>query len=76
MIASHPYNTWPLRANFFTEEAHQLWNTAAKPLNLPPGFSFSVELEGVDGCSGQTGSGRHGPIDVTDSKFVSLYTKF
>ncbi|KAJ3571004.1 hypothetical protein NP233_g4044 [Leucocoprinus birnbaumii] len=33
---------------------------------FPPGFTCSVELEGVDGCSGIKGSGRVGPVPITD----------
>lgn len=36
--------------------------------SLPPGFTCTVELEGVDGKSGRAGSGRQGPISVTDGK--------
>jgi hypothetical protein len=77
MIASHPYVSWPLRATFFTEEALKAWNDATRTLDLkelplPPGFSHTVELEGVDGKSGQRGSGRSGPIDVTDNDFTEL----
>lgn len=35
---------------------------------LPPGFTCSVELEGVDGKSGHHGSGRRGPIAVDDGE--------
>ncbi|KAL5514722.1 hypothetical protein ACEPAG_2038 [Sanghuangporus baumii] len=44
--------------------------------DMPRGFTVSVELEGVDG-KGQgnsragSGSGRTGPIDVTDSQFTA-----
>lgn len=35
---------------------------------LPPGMTFTEEYEGVNGKSGLPGSGRVGPIDVTDGK--------
>ncbi|KAI0703046.1 hypothetical protein BC835DRAFT_1263322 [Cytidiella melzeri] len=75
MVAAHPYNTWPLRVKLFTKEAHKLWNVAATSVNLPPGFTASVELEGVDGRSGEAGSGRTAPIDVTDSAFVQTHLR-
>ena len=65
MISKHPFNTWPLHVKLFTEEAVQCWKAFANA--LPPGFTCSVELEGVDGKSGHPGSGRQGPIDVDDS---------
>lgn len=35
--------------------------------HFPPGFTWSVELEGVDGRSGHSsGSGRSGPLQVKD----------
>lgn len=43
--------------------------TALPPLpSLPPGFTSSIEFEGVDGNSGKVGSGRSGPICVTDGE--------
>ena len=70
MIASHPYNTWPLHVKIFTEEASKHWNTISgghpRRFTLPVGFTCSVELEGVDGQSGLIGSGRMGAIDVKD----------
>ncbi|KAL5520764.1 SLX1 [Sanghuangporus sanghuang] len=44
--------------------------------DMPRGFTVSVELEGVDGKAqgdsrAGSGSGRTGPIDVTDSQFTS-----
>ena len=35
---------------------------------LPLGMTSTEEYEGVDGKSGSPGSGRVGPIDVTDGK--------
>lgn len=66
MVRAHPYNTWPLHVKLFTEEAAKTWDTISQKEPLPPGLTFSVELEGVDGKSGKEGSGRTGPIDVTD----------
>lgn len=69
MISNHPYNTWPLHIKLFTDEAVRRWNDANSDVDMPPippGFTSSIELEGVDGNSGQLGSGRHGPINVQD----------
>lgn len=70
MISSHPYNTWPLRVKLFTDDAVKGWKDANKCVEeltpLPMGFTYTTELEGVDGKSGKTGSGRKGPIEVTD----------
>lgn len=80
MISSHPYNTWPLHVKAFTTEAHDAWKVAASGLKtsrspLPPGFTITVELEGVDGKSGQPGTGRMGPIDVSDGKKPPLLAR-
>lgn len=80
MLAMNPWRIWPLRIIFFTELALKNWNTVNKSIDLailplPPGFSFVVELEGVDGRSGHAGSGRFGPIDVTDSRSTHFATK-
>ncbi|KAG6898138.1 hypothetical protein C0992_004854 [Termitomyces sp. T32_za158] len=40
---------------------------------MPPGFTFSIELEGVDGKSGKVGSGRVEPMNVNDEQFTSSY---
>lgn len=75
MVISHPYNTWPLRVKFFTEAADKAWHEVDKnspELSLPLGFTSIVELEGVDGKSGKVGSGRKGPINVTDGKLCTL----
>jgi structure-specific endonuclease subunit SLX1 len=68
MICSHPYNTWPLHVKLFTREAVKHWEAAgsSSSIPLPLGFTSQIELEGVDGKSGLTGSGRKGPIDITD----------
>ncbi|KAH9924972.1 uncharacterized protein BXZ73DRAFT_23567, partial [Epithele typhae] len=76
MVASHPYNTWPLRVTLFTEAAERAWNTAGRdlvPASNPPGLEVHREFEGVDGKSGVEGSGRVGPIDVTDARFTSMH---
>lgn len=66
MVRSHPYNTWALHVKLFTAEAAKVWDGLSRKAPLLPGFTSTVELEGVDGKSGKTGSGRTGPIDVTD----------
>jgi hypothetical protein len=75
MISFHPFNTWPLRVKLFTEDAVKGWEYAAKVIGdaapLPIGFVVATELEGVDGKSGQQGSGRKGPIEVTDGWLLS-----
>ncbi|GJE93433.1 structure-specific endonuclease subunit SLX1 [Phanerochaete sordida] len=73
MIRSHPYNTWALHVKLFTEEAVKIWTALANKQPLPAGFTSSIELEGVDGKSGKVGSGRTGPIDVTDSQFTTAH---
>lgn len=67
MLTTHPYTSWPLHVKLFTPEAVKGWTAAChNSTPLPPGFTCCVELEGVDGKSGQVGNGRVGPIDVTD----------
>lgn len=67
MVLSHPFNTWPLHVKLFTEEATKIWTKViTKSGALPKGMTYTVELEGVDGKSDNPGSGRSGPIDVTD----------
>ncbi|EKM57134.1 uncharacterized protein PHACADRAFT_172822 [Phanerochaete carnosa HHB-10118-sp] len=73
MICSHPYNTWALHVKLFTEEAAKTWNVLYRKESPPLGFTSAVELEGVDGKSGKTGSGRTGPIDVTDAQFTTSH---
>lgn len=72
MISTHPYNTWPLHVKLFTDDAVKGWKDANKAIGeanpLPIGFTFVTELEGVDGKSGKVGSGRKGPIEVTDGE--------
>lgn len=71
MITRNPFNAWPLHVKLFTTEAVKLWEAASAAKNapvMPPGFTCSIELEGVDGMSGHPGSGRKGPIDVYDSE--------
>ena len=71
LISISPFNTWPLHVKLFTQEAEQYWkdgNEAAPP--LPPGFTCTFELEGVDGKSGHVGSGRRGPISIDDGKLL------
>lgn len=71
MICSHPYNTWPLHVKLFTTEAEKAWQYSGNSA-LPRGFSCTLELEGVDGKSGHAGTGRKGPIDVSDSESTCL----
>jgi structure-specific endonuclease subunit SLX1 len=71
MISMSPFNTWPLHVKLFTHEAEQYWkdcNDVASP--LPPGFTCTLELEGVDGKSGYVGSGRQGPMITNDGKLL------
>ena len=71
MLALNPYATWPLHVKLFTAEAEKFWGMLAKApayRALPRGLTATVELEGVDGQSGNRGSGRTGPVDVADSK--------
>ncbi|KAK2467837.1 hypothetical protein APHAL10511_000132 [Amanita phalloides] len=73
MICLHPYNLWPLHVKLFTNDAVKCWEENGKKsssIPLPLGFTCHVELEGVDGKSGLIGSGRKGPIDVTDNQFT------
>ncbi|KAL6298491.1 hypothetical protein BKA93DRAFT_811093 [Sparassis latifolia] len=78
MVSSHPFNTWPLHVKLFTAEAAKAWKDAELATSnfpLPPGFTCATELEGVDGKSGQTGTERLGPIDVTDGRFTLDYLR-
>lgn len=46
---------------------------ASRDTYFPPGFIWTVELEGVDGKSGHLlGSGRTGPLEVKDEHFTSV----
>ncbi|KAF9528467.1 hypothetical protein CPB83DRAFT_791449 [Crepidotus variabilis] len=76
MIARHPFNTWALHVKLFTEEAANLWTRASTTKSatpMPPGFTCTTELEGVDGKSGRLGSGRQDPIAVDDAQFTTAY---
>jgi structure-specific endonuclease subunit SLX1 len=68
MLSTHPWSTWPLHVKLFTDGAVKGWKSANDQINmpLPLGFTCTVELEGVDGKSGQAGSGRLGPLNVDD----------
>jgi hypothetical protein len=73
MIAIPPYTSWALHVKLFTDDMVKLWELVNKDKAiafLPPGFTLQVELEGVDGKSGKVGSGRVGPIDVSDCKWL------
>ena len=72
MVTTHPYNMWPLHIKFFTSMSKKAWDEAAVSQPFPAGMTFTEEYEGVDGKSGLPGSGRVGPIDVTDGKKVHL----
>ncbi|KAG5352191.1 hypothetical protein C0989_003272 [Termitomyces sp. Mn162] len=70
MISTHPYSTWPLHVKLFSDEAVAAWKAAARDsAPMPPGFTCSIELEGVDGKSGKVGSGRREPISVKDGTY-------
>ncbi|KAG5720453.1 hypothetical protein E4T56_gene9380 [Termitomyces sp. T112] len=70
MISTHPYSTWPLHVKLFSDEAVAAWKAAARhSAPMPPGFTYSIELEGVDGKSGKVGSGRREPISVKDGTY-------
>ncbi|KAF7978795.1 hypothetical protein HWV62_44858, partial [Athelia sp. TMB] len=69
MVSFHPYRTWPLHIKLFTEDAVKKWDNAVNKTGvLPAGLTIIIELEGVDGKSGITGSGRQVPIDVSDER--------
>jgi len=68
MITAHPYNTWPLHVKFFVSTSKKAWDQANVSQPFPTGMTSAEEYEGVDGKSGLPGSGRVGPIDVTDGK--------
>jgi structure-specific endonuclease subunit SLX1 len=69
MICTPPFSDWPLHVKIFRPEALEQWDKAAGQVpNMPKGFMFSIELEGVDGNSGLRGSGRGRSIDVQDGK--------
>lgn len=73
MLSVPPWNTWPLRMKIYSKEVARLWERLAENSHsLPKGVEVSSEMEGVDGKSGLVGSGRTGPIDVTDSEFFSI----
>ena len=73
MVSFHPYRTWPLHVKLFTEDAVKKWDNAVNKTGvLPTGLTIIIELEGVDGKSGITGSGRQAPIDVSDGMLGSI----
>ncbi|KAJ6558516.1 hypothetical protein DFH09DRAFT_532818 [Mycena vulgaris] len=75
MLSVHPWRTWPLHVKLFTDAAVKGWKNAndKTALPLPQGLTCAIELEGVDGKSGQVGSGRQGPISVDDAQFTSAH---
>ena len=71
MIATYPYSNWPLHVKLFSTEAVKAWEESGRVYpHLPMGFTSAIELEGVDGKKADVnvGSGRRGPIDVSDGK--------
>ena len=75
MLASHPYSNWPLYVKLFNTEAVKAWEEAGRRNGqLPMGFTSVIELEGVDGKKADVhaGSGRRGPIDISDGKFEPI----
>lgn len=50
----------------YSADVVKLWERSK--IQLPDGVTVTQELEGVNGQSGSIGSGRTGPIDVTDSE--------
>lgn len=73
MITLHPFNTWSLHVKLFTEDVTKMWNAASAKKGapvMPPGFTSTIEWEGVDGKSDRLGSGRQGPIAVDDGKLT------
>ena len=72
LVSRPPFNTWPLHVKLFTHEAEQYWKDSTNDAAslLPPGFTCTLELEGVDGKSGHVGSGRQGPISIDDGKLL------
>jgi structure-specific endonuclease subunit SLX1 len=73
MLTTNPYDKWPLHVKLFTEEAVKCWNGVADSTPMPPGFTYTTELEGVDGKSGKVGSGRKGPIDLKDGQYKNNF---
>lgn len=56
--------------NEFTKQYEQLQTQRQRYGSLfPPGFTCSVELEGVDGSSGLQGAGREGTLCITDGGY-------
>jgi len=82
MITSYPYSNWPLHVKLFTTEAVKAWEGSGRTnAHLPMGFTCAIELEGVDGKKADVnvGSGRRGPIDVSDGMhepLVLVYSDF
>src|SRR5258706_6139155 len=71
MITSYPYSNWPLHVKLFNTEAVKAWEESGRAnAHLPMGFTSTIELEGVDGKKADVnvGSGRRGPIDISDGK--------
>lgn len=94
MLSVHPYTTWPLHVKLFTRDAVKHWHdegsSVAKPRSkqlptldslvsgIPRGLTVSVELEGVDGKTGDSKdveAGRGKPIEVTDGELLSMMNR-
>lgn len=73
MLNTAPYSLWPLHVKLFHPDAVKHWNEATASIpTLPEGFTYTVELEGVDGKGIVSGEGRTVPIDVKDSEHPSF----
>lgn len=91
MLSVHPYTTWPLHVKLFTRDAVKYWHDAGSSVaksrskqlptldslvyGIPRGLTVSVELEGVDGKTGDSEDvevGRGKPIEVTDGELLML----
>ncbi|KAF7790665.1 hypothetical protein EIP86_001621 [Pleurotus ostreatoroseus] len=70
----HPHISRHLRDGsgkaLFSKSYSMRYKMHAENYETPAGFTFTTELEGVDGQSGQSGSGRTAPIEVTDERFT------
>ncbi|KZT43395.1 hypothetical protein SISSUDRAFT_1040409 [Sistotremastrum suecicum HHB10207 ss-3] len=74
MICNPPYSTWPLHVKLFRPEAVKAWSAAEKIIpEMPLGFTYSTELEGVDGQSEAINRVRETPIDVKDVAFTEIH---
>lgn len=73
MICNPPYSTWPLHVKLFRPEAVKAWSAAEKIIpEMPLGFTYSTDLEGVDGQSEAINRVRETPIDVKDGEDIHV----